>query len=220
MGTVNNQSGDVAESSLYPPRPIADIAVLHQAISTLGTEHIFNPRDEIYAIKENEKFLYLFVEGDFTFIRANDGLVLSSVRGEMIYGIAECLRPRGGWFLRVENTCKARVIPAEQAFAVFTQQQLWEPVAHLLAWFLQIYSLREEHLVGVTAYVMIRNKLLELHLLPLDIRDGINVADYIQDRTQLARSTIMAILGELRRGEYIEIKRGKLVDIKHLPKEY
>jgi DNA-binding IscR family transcriptional regulator len=48
----------------------------------------------------------------------------------------------------------------------------------------------------------------------------VNVADYIQERTQLARSTIMAILGELRRGDYVEIKRGKLMGIKHLPKEY
>lgn len=220
MGTVNNQSSDAVGHTIYPPRPMAEIAILRQALSTPGTEQTFHPRDEIYAINGNEKNLYLFAEGVFTFIRANDGLVLSSVRGELVYGIAECLRPRGGWFLRVENTCQARVIPAEKAFEVFTQQQLWEPVAHLLAWFVQMYSLREEHLVGVTAYVMIRSKLLELHSLPPDSRNGINVADYIQERTQLARSTIMAILGELRRGSYVEIKRGKLVDIKHLPKDY
>lgn len=220
MVTVNNQNNDADVPSIYPPRPTAEMAILQQALSTLGVEHSFNTRDEIYAVQENKKFIYLLAEGHFTFIRAKDGLVLASVRGEIVYGIAECLRPRGGWFLKVEEPCIARVIPAEQAFKVFTQQQLWEPVANVLAWFLQINSLRDEHLVGVPAYVMIRNKLLELHSQSPELRSGINVTDYIQERTQLARSTIMAILSELRRGDYIEIKRGKLVAVKHLPQDY
>lgn len=220
MTTVNNQNSESGLSSLYPPRPVAEINVLRAALSTHGTIRSFQPGDEIHAVQQHEKFLYLFPEGHYTVVRATDGLVLSSVRGEVIYGIAECLRPRGGWFLKVEEPCKARVIPAEQAFELFTRQQLWEQVSGLLAWFLQIYSLRDEHLVGVTAYVMIRNKLLELDLQPADVRRDINAADFIQERTQLARSTIMAILGELRRGDYIEIKRGKLVAIRHLPKEY
>ncbi|HEY3588773.1 MAG TPA: helix-turn-helix domain-containing protein [Buttiauxella sp.] len=220
MGSLNDQSSDGAVHSIYSPRPTAEMVILQQALSTLGTEHILYPRDEIYAVQENQKSLYLFKEGEFKFIRASDGLVLSSGRGEMIYGLVECLRPRGGWYMKVEEPCMARVINAEEAFEVFTKQQLWEPVANLLAWFVQIFSLRDEHLVGVPAYVMIRNKLLELNSQPAELRREVNVADFIQMRTQLARSTIMAILGELRRGDYIEIKRGKLVAIRHLPKDY
>lgn len=220
MCSVNDKSSDAVVHSVDLPRPTAEIAILQQALSTLGTEQTFNPRDKIHAIQENKKSLYIFNEGHFTFIRANDGLVVYSVRGGLIYGIAESLRPRGGCYLNVEEPCMGRVITAEEAFDVFRQQQLWEPVANLLAWYLQLYSLREEHLVGVTAYVMIRNKLLELHSQPLALRNKINVAEYIQERTQLARSTVMAILGELRRGNYVEINRGKLVDIKYLPKEY
>lgn len=220
MTTVNDQNSESGLSTLYPCRPVAEIDALQEALSTLGTVRSFQENDEIHAVQQHEKFLYLFTEGRFTAVRANDGLVLSSVRGKIIYGIAECLRPRGGWFLKVEEPCKARVIPAELAFELFTRQQLWEPVSVLLAWFLQMYSLRDEHLVGVPAYVMIRSKLLELNLQPADIRRDMNAADFIQERTQLARSTIMAILGELRRGDYIEIKRGKLIGIKHLPKEY
>lgn len=220
MATVNDENADASFPSPYPPRPAAEIANLQQALSTLGTERSFHPQDEIYAVQESGKFIYLFTEGHFSFIRASDGLVLSSVRGAIIYGIAENLRPRGGFYLKAEEPCKALVVPAEEAFALFTREHLWESVASLLAWFLQIYSLREEHLVGVTAYVMIRNKLIELYSQPADLRGEINVADYIQERTQLARSTIMAILGELRRGGYIDIKRGKLLDIKHLPKYY
>ncbi|RJT26244.1 hypothetical protein D6029_06270 [Buttiauxella izardii] len=220
MPTANDQNMGQIYPSLYPPRPLAEIAVLSQALASIGTEQTFQPGTEINAIRDNEKSLYLFAEGYFSVIRNIDGLVLSSVRGELVFGIAECLRPRGGWFLKVEETCTARVVPADQAFAIFTQQQLWEPVASLLSWFIQIYSLREEHLVGVSAYVMVRNKLIELHSLAPDLRCNINVADFIQERTQLARSTIMAILGELRRGDYVEIKRGKLLAIKLLPKEY
>lgn len=219
MAAISN-SGETPLLSLYPPRPYEEMATLRQALSGVGTEHAFHSNEEINAVRENDKSLYLFTDGHFSFIRASDGLVLSSARGEMIYGIAECMRPRGGWFLKIEEPCKAQVVPVEQAFEIFTQQNLWQTVASLLAWFIQVYSVREEHLLGVTAYVMIRSKLLELNILTPDHLSTINVADYIQERTQLARSTIMAILSELRRGEYIEIKRGKLVTIKHLPKDY
>lgn len=220
MDTVNNQNNDHSYPSFYPPRPVTEIALLRQSLNAVGTEQVFHPRDEIYAIRENEKSLYLFADGYFSVIRDIDGLVLSSVRGALVFGIAECMRPRGGWYLKIEETCTARVVPADQAFAIFTQQQLWEPVASILSWFLQIYALREEHLVGVSAYVMVRNKLIELHSLGPELCGNINVADFIQERTQLARSTVMAILGELRRGDYVEIKRGKLVTVKYLPKEY
>ncbi|MGB7800883.1 helix-turn-helix domain-containing protein [Buttiauxella sp.] len=220
MPTANDQNMGQTYPSIYPPRPIAEIAVLRQALASIGTEQTFHTGDEISAIRDNEKSLYIFTEGYFSVIRSIDGLVLSSARGELVFGIAECMRPRDGWFLKVEENCTARVVPAEQAFAIFTQQQLWETVASLLSWFIQIYSLREEHLVGVPAYVMVRNKLIELYSQSPDFRGNINVADFIQERTQLARSTIMAILGELRRGDYVEIKRGKLVAVKHLPKEY
>lgn len=217
---VNNNSGETPPPSLYPLRPYEEMAVLRQALSGVGTEQCFYSNEEIYAARENDKSLYLFTDGYFSFIRVSDGLVLSSARGEMIYGIAECMRPRGGWFLKIEEPCKARVVPVDQAFEIFTQQNLWQTVASLLTWFIQVYSVREEHLLGVTAYVMIRNKLLELNILTPELRSAINVTDYIQERTQLARSTIMAILSQLRRGEYIEIKRGKLISIKYLPKDY
>lgn len=220
MSHTNNQSDNAELSSHYPSRPLVEMSVLHEALSTLGVDKTFRPGDEIYAVDVNDKSIYLFTEGYFSFIRSTDGLILSSARGAVVYGIAECMRPRGGWFLKIEEPCTARVVPANQAFERFTQQGLWETVASLLAWYMQVYSMREEQLLGVTAYEMIRSKLIELNTMSPDFRVGINVADFIQERTQLARSTIMAILGELRRGDYVEIKRGKLVEVKHLPKKY
>ncbi|GDX06054.1 helix-turn-helix domain-containing protein [Buttiauxella sp. A111] len=220
MGIINTENHETPFPSFYPPRPTVELDCVQKALWSQGKEQEFHPGEDIYAVKGDEKSIYLFTEGHFTFVRAKDGLVISSLRGGLVYGIAECLRPRGGFSLRVEEACKAIVVPAERAFEIFTQQQLWESVAHLMAWFVQNITLREEHLVGVSAYVMIRSKLLELHLQPSEFRAKTNVVDYIKDRTQLARSTIMAILSELRRGEYIEIKRGKLITIKYLPKDY
>ena len=220
MNIINDKHHDARFPLPLPPRPNAELAMVQNALWLQGEEQVFHPGEEINAAQGDEKSLYLFTEGHFTFVRVIDGLVIASVRGGLIYGIAECMRPRGGCVLRVEEACTARVVSAQRAFEIFTQQQLWESVAHLLAWFVQNITLREEHMVGVSAYVMIRSKLLELNLQPTEYRAQQNVADYIMDRTQLARSTIMAILSELRRGDYIEIKRGKLVTIKNLPKDY
>lgn len=220
MVTINDGCSDNSSLPQVSSRPTAELMELQDALSTLGSVQTFHVQDEIHATRENEKSLFLFTEGNFTCIRASDGLVISSIHAPMIYGIAECLRPRGGWFLKAQELCQGRVIPASQAFEMFTEKQLWQSVAITLSWYIQVVTYREEHLIGVTAYVMVRNKLLELNLLAPETRANVNVADYIQERTQLAHSTIMAILGELRRGDYVEIKRGKLMGIKHLPKEY
>ncbi|WP_237930661.1 helix-turn-helix domain-containing protein [Buttiauxella sp. S19-1] len=220
MGNTNKKDGESLNPPLYLIRPVTDIVALRKALSGSGIKQSFLAEDIINAIGEEGKHLYLFEGGEYTFLRSSDGLVIWSARGELIYGIAECIRPRGGWSLRIEEPCDCWVVPAEKAFEIITQKQLWESVANIFAWYLQIFTSREEHLVGVPAYVMIRTKLLELQAQPEDFRRDMNVADYIQQRTQLARSTIMAILGELRRGDYIEIKRGRLVAVNHLPKEY
>jgi DNA-binding IscR family transcriptional regulator len=44
--------------------------------------------------------------------------------------------------------------------------------------------------------------------------------NYIQRRTRISRSVVAEVLAALRQGNYINMSRGKLVSINHLPAEY
>lgn len=52
------------------------------------------------------------------------------------------------------------------------------------------------------------------------LRARIGVMNYIQRRTQISRSVIAEVLAALRQGNYIEMQKGKLVSINHLPHDY
>ncbi|MDF3573418.1 helix-turn-helix domain-containing protein, partial [Enterobacter cloacae] len=48
----------------------------------------------------------------------------------------------------------------------------------------------------------------------------INVYDYIQEYTNLARSTIIKILSDLKKGQYIVVEKGRLLNLTALPEKY
>ncbi|QLK63752.1 hypothetical protein GE278_23190 (plasmid) [Enterobacteriaceae bacterium Kacie_13] len=54
---------------------------------------------------------------------------------------------------------------------------------------------------------------LELNQYPFEKRIKISVANYILDRSNLARSGVMKILAALRVGEFVDIQRGKLISV-------
>ncbi|WP_337242198.1 helix-turn-helix domain-containing protein, partial [Proteus faecis] len=48
----------------------------------------------------------------------------------------------------------------------------------------------------------------------------INIYDYIQEYTNLARSTIIKILSDLKKGQYIVVEKGRLISLTNLPEKY
>ncbi|NLS54159.1 helix-turn-helix domain-containing protein [Hafnia alvei] len=119
-----------------------------------------------------------------------------------------------------QSDCYGTAIPALIALQALTNLCLWREVSIVLAWFIRLLSIRDEQLVGVTAYAMVRDKLLELWMESEESRMNISVYHFIQQRTLLGRSTILNILSALRKGKYIDMEKGKLIFIRQLPKHY
>ena len=86
-------------------------------------------------------------------------------------------------------------------------------MAHVLAQRLMVLSMRSQEMVGVDSYPMVRTLLTELADYPEAYRRQINALSFIQRRTNLSRSRVMAILAELRHGAYITVHRGVLEKI-------
>jgi CRP-like cAMP-binding protein len=62
--------------------------------------------------------------------------------------------------------------------------------------------------------------LLEINELIVHHQRDINIYDYIQEYTSLARSTIIKILSDLKKGNYIQVEKGRLMYLSALPEKY
>lgn len=82
-------------------------------------------------------------------------------------------------------------------------------------------SSRDNLLINKNSYQIVCGLLLELYQYPLEKRLKMSVANYILDRSNLARSGVMKILAALRVGEFVDIQRGKLIKVlKKFPSDY
>lgn len=76
------------------------------------------------------------------------------------------------------------------------------------------------YLNSPTAYEILRFQLLELMSEPVEFRENISAAQYIQQKTRLSRSSIMKILSQLKQGGFVRLENGTLKEICHLPLKY
>ena len=67
---------------------------------------------------------------------------------------------------------------------------------------------------------MVREFLYEINELIVHQQRDINIYDYIQEYTNLARSTIIKILSDLKKGQYIVVEKGRLLNLTTLPEKY
>lgn len=123
-------------------------------------------------------------------------------------------------YIRAETPCHGFQVPYEQFLEQIKDYSLSEEVIYLLTHRLTIMSANNFETMGVDSYTKIRSLLLEIWLYPEDLRNKINIQQLIQQRTNLSRSRTMRIIHELRKGNYIKVKRGKLISLNKLPKTF
>ncbi|HID4702653.1 TPA: helix-turn-helix domain-containing protein, partial [Enterobacter cloacae] len=70
------------------------------------------------------------------------------------------------------------------------------------------------------AYDIIKNNLEAIWELPENERSQISVFKFILSRSSISRSSLNKVLKDLNDGGYINIHRGKLLNIKNLPLKY
>ncbi|MNN87625.1 putative DNA-binding transcriptional regulator [compost metagenome] len=81
-------------------------------------------------------------------------------------------------------------------------------------------ELRDLQLIGNNSYDQIRATLISMMKWDELLRSRVGVMNYIHQRTRISRSVVAEVLAALRKGGYIEMNKGKLVNINRLPFEY
>jgi hypothetical protein len=165
--------------------------------------------------------IYLLLQGAVHLHRQSDDLLITTIYAPHIIGLAELLHPVGKTYLHLDKGCEIHAIAGSKVLQTFNDQpMLWADVARILAYHLHFASLRDLHLLNNHAYDAIRGKLLELMNTPETTRKEYSALRYIQERTTLARSTILKCLSDLKTGGYIEMEKGHLTQIFTLPLRY
>lgn len=208
-------------------RPQKAIADLFRALSAYGTPFTLERCEKFNFSSELEGAgVILMRTGVYSVCHAESDLFVASGFGESIIGFIDSyslfydIPFRPAHYVFAETNCVGYFVKLADFLMVVDSKQLWHDVSRILAHRLMVMSIREQELVGVDSYTMIRSILIEVWNYPESYRHQINILNIVQRRTKISKSRIMKILSELRKGNYIVIQKGRLENINSLPKAF
>lgn len=207
--------------TIPPVRPDISLERIHSAIKKDAERVHLIPRKRLTWAHKGHQQLYFILNGHISVLRASDGLLIVTVSEPHLFGIAEMIQPVRGHILRTESETTLLRIDAERARVLITEHNLWEEVAAVLAYHTSYLLYRDALVLQQGTYSVIRNHLQDMMLLPEETRMKISILSYIQERTHLSRSSVLNIISALRKGNYIDFKRGGfLLSASELPERF
>ncbi|MCS2158424.1 helix-turn-helix domain-containing protein [Scandinavium sp. H11S7] len=168
----------------------------------------------------NTNNIFIILKGNVEFRRSSDELCMFTLDAPFIFGLANLFYNVSNVHGVARSDLVVREVDKNDFIRLVTEHNCWEALTKVLSWFLCVFKKRDDVLVARSAYQVIRDFLLEINELVVNYNRDINVYDYIQEYTDLARSTIIKILSDLKKGQYIVVKKGRLLSMTTLPERY
>ncbi|QRG81020.1 helix-turn-helix domain-containing protein [Citrobacter sp. R56] len=205
---------------LHENKPERSLQQLFTALEPQATPLLTRKGTLLQYATDEINYCYLLHRGHVVINRTKDGLSLNTETAPFIFGF--CMLSDNPCRLTLCASADAVLsrLPLDLAMDIIKQHALWEPLSHVMA---HISSRIFTHCTRMSqpgAYGTVRYLLFELSLESEEFRKSESVVNYIQSRSFLSRSGIMAVLSTLRRGNYIEINNGKLNSINYLPTKF
>lgn len=201
-------------------KPEDDIRRLIEAASDPTRIRTAKNRQLITLGQFTEPQTLILHDGLLSFIRGQGHMLISTVKGPMIMSTNIRLSDNFDAYFKSIGYSQYEILPRACFAEAIEQNGLWKNMANLLM-FSQSYLINTyADLIGVSTYTLICNQLYALMVEDDDIRLTVTACDYIQSKTLLSRSGIMKILGDLKKGNHIELKRGILLAVNQLPANY
>ncbi len=208
-------------SNILSRRPLQAYQRIFSALEDKGHVFSLTPGERAEKNIAAECKVWLVTRGVFTVVRESDDSWLGTASAPFVVGISGLFSQHGkSYSLMAQNSCQGITIERDLFFQYVEQNRLWQDVAHIQAWLLELLLFRDGWLSSGDAYQMVRRQLLNLMKLPYDIRVATPVESYIRKHTCLSRSSVFRILSQLRKGKFILIKKGKLINVARLPEKY
>ncbi|MCU6670854.1 helix-turn-helix domain-containing protein [Enterobacteriaceae bacterium H4N4] len=164
--------------------------------------------------------VYFILNGVVEVRRNSDELCMFTSRSQSIFGLAGLFYDTSHIYGIARTDTQVRIIPKEDFLRIINEQSLWPEITKIFSWYICMLNKRDDILIARSAYSVVLEFLLEINELIVHQNRDINVYDYIQEYTNLARSTIIKILSDLKKGKYIVVEKGRLINISALPERY
>ncbi|MBW4217869.1 helix-turn-helix domain-containing protein [Enterobacter cloacae subsp. cloacae] len=201
-------------------KPLRQIENVIMAVSVPSNVRLAHARQIISLSHSPEPMTMILHKGTMAVYRNNDNLLMRHIKGTMILGLNELMDINKGVYLKAEGNACYELIPTRSFFTIVERDNLWKDVAYLLMFSAKRLAESYETSAGLSTYELIKANLIGLMDEDEYIRLNISACDYIQEKTNLSRSRIMAILRELKIGGYIDLSKGVLNRINKLPLKF
>lgn len=171
-------------------------------------------------ITADVNYIHIVISGEVEIRRVSDELSMFTMRSAGFLGVSSIYNKASYMYGIARDTTVIRTIRKDEFERLIGEKNLWPQFSQILVWYIGLLSKRDDILVARSAYSVVREFLLEINELIIYQNRDVNVYDYIQEYTNLARSTIIKILSDLKKGHYIVVEKGKLKNITSLPERY
>lgn len=198
--------------------PQSEIEIIKNTLAPAGFKKIFRAGQHLHLMHRGERVCYIILSGHVSYRHKENGFVISYMYPDYLIGIGHFLIKHNAGYFHSETDTETIRITERKFNELFTANiDLWKSLSYYMTYLCHCLIIRDTKINSKNAYHTIKSLLIELMEQPKSVSQKITASRFILERTHLSRSTVMYILSELRRGQYITIKKGVLIQINKLP---
>ncbi len=203
-------------------KPLNHLEILRSHLSAYAQAFDSAAGEELSFVNEHgEQQCWFFKEGFFDIWRENNDIHVELLASPVLLSLSGDPIPSPLHYKLVTKTqCVGFRLPVQLAMDVIEKQGLWKSFCHWQTYQMRWFEWRDAQFIGTSTYAQIRSTLLTMASWDAEVRSQIGVISYIQTHTHISRSVIAEMLSALRKGNYIEMQKGKLVAVHKLPLNY
>lgn len=201
--------------------PIEDIdAVVSRFINNHDKQSevlIYSTGMDSHPILDTDSVI-IVLEGTINLERKSDGIVVASLSGKNVIKLCYAEIYKNLQFTS-DTSFSYMQYRRDDFFACIERNGLWKNLFHIMEYASMLLYSRMNMLMNSSVYDMVKYYLCKIESNP-ELKLKENICTYIILRTGYSRSAIMTVLNELKKGDYIQINRGKLTKINFLPAKF
>lgn len=150
-------------------------------------------------------------DGVVSLHRKLDDLLIANVTAPYIFGGVMNNVEHRYYYIRLKSRARVRWVDKKTFIKTVEKHHLWIYLCQISSHILSYMVDRDLTLVNNDRYSIVRTYIHEIN--ESTERYSTNVISYISDRSGLSKSGIAAILMELKKGGYIKMNNGVLIEI-------
>ncbi|MEY7875009.1 helix-turn-helix domain-containing protein [Enterobacter roggenkampii] len=177
-------------------------------------------KEDISMTLRTHPTVFFLQEGRASLRLKSNGRIIADFKAPAILGIEMLLSPSPDTTVHVDGAARLLQVPAADLAREIERMGMWQDVFRIMAEHAR--QVRDNLTISAfgSSYEVIRHHLMALNSSTQESMKPESFHRYISERSTVSRSTLHKIIKSLQVGQYIDIKRGKLIELRHLPEKY